>query len=246
MAAVLLMSLLSGLVTTVGGFVVLRIGKLTRHGLAFFLSLAAGIMLTVVVTDLIPAAHRHGGQDAVLWGAVFGFFFMMAMRFVVGAMLRQSPMATGAQFHFLRLGWFITVVMALHDLPEGLAISAGDAIEVKLGVMLAVAIGLHNLPEGMSIAVPLRMAGVPGKKILAIITMAGLFTPLGTLIGLFMFQVTPGLIGMSMAFAAGAMGYVVARDLWPEAWTSSKLVTVGGTTLGSALMFLAHVTHLHG
>lgn len=246
MATVLLMSLLSGLVTTVGGIVVLRIGKLTRHGLAFFLSLAAGIMLTVVATDLIPASYGYGGQKAVWIGVVTGWVFMMGMRYVVGAVLRKSPLADGTQFHFLRLGWFIAVVMALHDLPEGLAISAGDAIAVKLGMMLAVAIGLHNLPEGMSIAVPLRMAGVPGKKILLIITLAGLFTPLGTLLGLLLFQVTPGLIGSSMAFAAGAMGYVVARDLWPEAWTASKLVTLGGTLVGAAMMLLGHFTHLHG
>jgi zinc transporter, ZIP family len=244
MGTVLLMSFVSGMATAVGGWVVLKIGQLTRHGLAFFLALAAGIMVAVICADLIPAAFDNGGVHAVLWGAGTGWLFMMLMRLIVTRVLERSPMARGAQFHYLRLGWFIAVVIALHDLPEGLAIGAGDAVHPDLGLMLALAIGLHNLPEGMSIAVPLRMAGIPGKKIMGIITITGLFTPLGTLMGVLLFQVSPELIGMSMAFAGGAMGYVVARDLWPEAWNSSRLITMGGTIAGAGLLLL--FGHLHG
>ncbi|TCP57721.1 ZIP family zinc transporter [Tumebacillus sp. BK434] len=246
MAQILLVSLLSGLATTLGGLLVLRIGKLTRHGLAFFLALAAGIMLAVVCADLIPASYAGGGANAVLYGVTAGWLFMMVMRRCVTAVLRRSPLAKGASFHYLRLGWFIAVVTALHDIPEGLAIGAGDMLHPELGMLLALAIGLHNLPEGMSIAVPLRMAGIPGKKILGIITLAAFFTPLGTLVGILLFEVSPQLISMSMGFAAGAMGYVVARDLWPEAWHSSKLITAGGTILGAALLLIAGHLHLHG
>ena len=245
MAVVLLMSFLSGMATAVGGWVVLRIGQLTRHGLAFFLSLAAGIMLAVIVHDLIPSAYRSGGEQAVWIGAGAGWLFMMLMRVGVNKVMLQSPLAReAANLHYLRLGWFIAVVIALHDLPEGLAIGAGDAVHPDLGLMLALAIGLHNLPEGMSIAVPLRMAGIPGRKIMAIILLCGLFTPLGTLMGLLLFEVSPELIGVSMAFAAGGMGYVVARDLWPEAWHSSRLITMGGTAAGVMLLLL--FGHLHG
>ncbi|HEU4962416.1 MAG TPA: ZIP family metal transporter [Bacilli bacterium] len=244
MGEILLISLLSGLATTAGGFLVLRIGTLTRHGLAFFLALASGIMLAVVVHDLIPSAYESGGAKAVWYGVGVGWLFMMVMRQGVTRLLERSPLAKGASFHYLRLGWFIAVVTALHDLPEGLAIGAGDAVHPDLGLMLALAISLHNVPEGMSIAVPLRMAGVAGKQILAIITLAGFFTPLGTLFGLWMFEVSPGLIGFSMAFAAGAMAYVVARDLWPESWHSSRLITLGGTVAGAAMLYL--FGHFHG
>jgi ZIP family zinc transporter len=246
MAQILLVSLLSGLATTLGGLLVLRIGKLTRHGLAFFLALAAGIMLAVVVDDLIPASYAGGGANGVMCGVAAGWVFMLVMRRCVTRVLGRSPLAKGASFHYLRLGWFIAVVTALHDMPEGLAIGAGDVLHPELGMLLALAIGLHNLPEGMSIAIPLRLAGIPAKRILAIITLAALFTPLGTLAGLMLFQVTPQLIGVSMAFAAGAMGYVVARDLWPEAWSSSKIITAGGALIGALLLLLAEHFHLHG
>ncbi|MCX7569563.1 ZIP family metal transporter [Tumebacillus sp. DT12] len=244
MGVLMLMSGLAGMATVAGGYVVLKIGQLTRHGLAFFLSLAAGIMLAVVAHDLIPAAVENGGSGFALLGFAAGWLFMMVMRTCVGLVMRRSPLASGEQFHYLRLGWFIAVVIALHDLPEGLAIGAGDAIHPDLGLMLALAIGMHNLPEGMSIAVPLRMAGMPGKQILAMIAVLGLFTPLGTLLGIVLFEMSSYGIGLSMAFAAGAMSYVVGRDLWPEAWISSKWITVSGTLTGAALLLL--FGHLHG
>lgn len=244
MLEILLISLLSGLSTTAGGFTVLRIGTFTRHGLSFFLSLASGIMLAVIIHDLIPSAYQNGGERAIWLGVTTGWLFMLLMRRCVTWILARSPFSQAASFHYLRLGWFIAVVTALHDLPEGLAIGAGDTIHPDLGLMLALAISLHNLPEGMSIAVPLRMAGIPGKRILAIITLAGFFTPLGTLLGLWLFQVSPSMVALSMAFAAGAMAYVVARDLWPESWHASRLITMAGTFAGAALLYL--FGHLHG
>ncbi|MFD2170209.1 ZIP family metal transporter [Tumebacillus lipolyticus] len=246
MAPILVLSLLAGLATTLGGLMVIRIGKLTRHVLAFFLALAAGIMLAVVVVDLIPASHASGGNEAVLYGGAAGWLFMMLLRRCVTFVLRRSPLYEEDSFRYLRLGWYVAVVTALHDIPEGMAIGAGNALHAELGVLLSLAIGMHNLPEGMAIAVPLRLAGISGKRVISIITLAALFTPLGTLVGLLLFDLSPSLIGLSMSFAAGAMGYLVARDLWPEAWHSSKVITVGGSIIGALVMLVAEYFHLHG
>ncbi|CAB3396287.1 ZIP family metal transporter [Kyrpidia spormannii] len=148
------------------------------------------------------------------------------------------------QKHLMRLGWFLAFAIALHDLPEGLAIVAGERVAPSLGAVLALAIALHNVPEGMSIALPLRMAGLSPLMVTAVTVAAGLVTPLGTWMGMNLFQTSPAGVSYALAFAGGAMAYVVARDILPEALEEDWRETFAGIVVGALVIHFAARLHM--
>lgn len=235
-------SFLSGMATPLGGLAAIQMRQVSLRLLALFLGMASGIMITVVVSNLMPASIESGGKQLFLTGFGCGWLFMFLLRIVMTKAMRRTN-ASGSISPYLQMGWFIAVAIALHDLPEGMAIGAGDAVAHQVGVVLALAIALHNIPEGLSIGVPLRMAGVRGWKIIWITLLAGLSTPLGTIISLGLFTVSTSLISLSLAFAAGAMVYVVARDIMPEALQADWPVAAVGIVAGAVLMTLLSGLH---
>ena len=149
-------------------------------------------------------------------------------------------------------GLVLAAAVALHNMPVGMAIGAtfaGDAASAGHGgVLAALIIGLHNLPEGMSIAAPLITGGSRPAGAVAVAAASGIPTILGALLGYSVGAMSPGLLSMSLSFAAGAMLYVVFGELLPESehmWQHklSGLATMLGLLLGLAL--IAGGGHVH-
>ena len=116
----------------------------------------------------------------------------------------------------LRTGYLIFFGIGLHNLPEGIAIGAGFESSPEIGLYIAIAIALHNVPEGLAIAGPLKNANVKNYKIILFALGVGLMTVVGTLISLLIFNITKVFVGGFLAFAAGAMIYVVIEEVVPE------------------------------
>ena len=142
-------------------------------------------------------------------------------------------------------GLVLAAAVALHNMPVGMAIGAtfaGDAASAGHGgVLAALIIGLHNLPEGMSIAAPLLSGGSRPAGAIAVAAASGIPTILGALLGYSVGAMSPGLLSVSLSFAAGAMLYVVFGELLPESedlWRHklSGLSTLLGLLLGLALI----------
>lgn len=129
---------------------------------------------------------------------------------------RQPAFDIGQMANMYYCGLFLAIGIGLHNLPEGLAVGAGYSNSAALGATIALSLALHNIPEGMVTAAPLRVAGVNKWLVIAIATAAGLVTPIGTFIGALLTSISPGFIGISMAFAAGAMIYIVSDELIPQ------------------------------
>lgn len=189
----LLLSLLAGLATFLGAVLALFLpGEASHHGL---MSFSGGVMLVLAAADLLPAAWAQQGAFVALAGTAVG----------VGLLSLAAALPRAARTHpMLHTGRLTALAIALHDLPEGIALAAG-LVSAPLGFSLAIAIGLHNLPEGAATAAPLRAAGVAGWRILLLTLTIGLITPLGTLIGLFWLRVQPDSLGWLLSLAAGAM-----------------------------------------
>lgn len=236
MPQVLLSSLLAGLATVLGGIIVLFLGRPSNRALAFWLGLAAGVMLAVVALDLLPASLEHGTQLSTTAGFACG----MILLGVIGSLLtnkhRNRSKNDRNKESFVHMGILVALGIALHDLPEGLAIGAGFAATEELGTVLAVAIGLHNIPEGIGLSLPLLYGGWKPLQILALCLAVALVTPLGTLLSLALIRLSPQAIALSLAFAAGAMVFVVTDELIPAAHSASRPLTILGITLGFAIM----------
>ncbi|MCF8564924.1 ZIP family metal transporter [Alicyclobacillus tolerans] len=236
-------SFLSGLSTPVGAWIVTRFQRLSREMLALLLGVAGGIMVTVVAVELMPTSIAVGGQRVFWAGAAAGWVFLWLLQKAF-----RHPDDTGGveQQHaeYRKLGWLIAIAISLHDLPEGLAIGAGDAVTHQIGVVIALAIAFHNLPEGMSIGAPLVMAGVSKRRILWSTLLIGMITPLGTMFSIWLFSVSQVFIALSLAFASGTMAFVVAQDILPEAFRHSAWYTSAGAFGGTALMFAISALHM--
>ena len=130
----------------------------------------------------------------------------------------------------------LAIGIALHNLPEGLAIGAGYMNSASLGATIAISLALHNVPEGIATAIPLHMGGMEKWKVVLLVTMAGLMTPLGTFLGAAILQVNANAVSLALALAAGAMIYIVSDELIPQSHEyhshAANLGLVAGFVLG--------------
>ena len=100
----------------------------------------------------------------------------------------------------------------MHNIPEGLAIGSGFDASFKLGLSLAIAIALHDIPEGISMAIPMKNGGMKPGKILLYVFLSGIATGFGAFLGAIIGKISQQII----AFAGGAMLYIVSGELSPE------------------------------
>ncbi|MGI6684743.1 MAG: ZIP family metal transporter [Bacillota bacterium] len=233
----LLVSTITGLATGLGAIVVILIGPLSSKALSALLGFASGIMIAISTINLLPSAIEYGSSYIAGLGFLLGVLLMLFLDSVVPHLhLLQKE---GKNLTFLKMGCFIASGIALHNLPEGLAMGAGFQASEGLGIMIAGAILLHNIPEGMGTAAPLKMSGIKKLHIVGITSLAGLFTPLGTLIGILMFGISPLFISVSMGLAAGAMIYIVSDELIPESHKQHSHSANIGIAFGILLAFFA-------
>lgn len=244
--------LLAGLVSTaLGSLVPTFMGRRVERHLSFMLGLASGVMLALVFTDLMPEAIHAGnlafpdsrfGVTVALFGLILGASGMT----LVDKMLPHQHFINyepGANPRLYRAGVLTALGIALHNLPEGLAIGAGFAHSKELGLTLFIAIALHNFPEGIALGAPLAGCGICRRKVLAIGAMAGLPMALGAFLGAVLGSLSPAAVSLSLGMAAGAMLYIVADELIPESQGSAighsgTYGTVIGSIAGILMIYL--------
>lgn len=234
MAQIVLSSVVAGLATCLGCLIVMLLGHPKEKTLSVLFGVAAGIMLAVVILDLLPSAVEQGSFRQAATGFSIGIIIMLALDLVLSRIYSPGLKGLNGQAFFLKMGYLIASGIALHDLPEGIAITAGYSAQPRLGLLIALAIGLHNIPEGMATAMPLKMGGVPPLKILLVNIVISLFTPLGAFIGLFLIYISPRQIASLLALAAGAMAFIVKNELLPE----SRRRHPNYSSLGAIIGFL--------
>lgn len=116
----------------------------------------------------------------------------------------------------LKAGVIMLIAIALHNLPEGMAIGATGAGNTQTGILIAIIIAVHNIPEGMAISAPLASGGVKGWKTILLTALAGAATVLGAVIGLAVGGISKLASGVCMGLAGGAMLYVTFCEILPQ------------------------------
>lgn len=125
--------------------------------------------------------------------------------------------------------------MALHNFPEGLAIGSGFEASIKLGYSLALAICLHDIPEGIAMGVPMKNGGMQKSKVIFYVIMSGVTTGIGAFFGALVGSISQTIIAICLAFAGGAMLYIVSGELIPE---SNSLYKGKLPVLGNIIGFI--------
>ncbi len=229
MGEIVISSIVAGLATCLGCLIVLLLGNPKERTLSVLFGLAAGIMLAVVVLDLLPSSLEYGSFRQAAMGFSIGVIIMMTLDLLLSRIYSPVNRGMDSKAYFLKMGYLVAMGIALHDLPEGIAIAAGYSAQKHLGLVIALAIGLHNIPEGMATATPLKIGGVTPLNILLLNIAVSLFTPAGAFIGFILLNLSPRHIAMLLAVAAGAMAFIVKNELLPESRRRHpNYSTVGG------------------
>jgi ZIP family zinc transporter len=124
--------------------------------------------------------------------------------------------------NMLRSGMIMLFAIALHNIPEGLALGAAGHYDASLGLALALIIGLHNIPEGMAVSAPLIAGGLSKTKSVVITLIAGSTTVIGAVVGVLIGGISDFAVAISFSIAGGAMLYVVLGEILPQSIVTSK------------------------
>lgn len=219
--------------TTIGGVIGITFKNTSKKFLSFILSFASGLMIAIVCFDLIPEAFHLSSLSTSFLGMIFGILAMIICEILVDK--KFSNQAKFTNNSLLRTGIVVSIGLALHNFPEGLAIGSGFGASLKLGISLAIAICLHDIPEGISMAVPMKNGGMKPAKVIFYVILSGIATGAGALFGAVLGGISQNVIAMCLAFAAGAMIYIVSGELIPE---SNQLYHGRTTAIGNILGLL--------
>lgn len=221
--------------TTIGGIIGVTFKNTSNKFLGFILSLASGLMISIVCFDLIPEALEISGIPLIILGILLGVICMIFCDIVVQKKFHESSVMVKNSNSLLKTGIIVSIGLALHNFPEGLAIGSGFGASIKLGYSLALAILLHDIPEGVSMAVPMKNGGMKISKVIFYVVLSGITTGIGAFFGALIGSISQEIIAMCLAFAAGAMLYIVSGELIPE---SNKLYKGRMNSIGNILGFI--------
>lgn len=241
--------------TALGSGLVFLTREVSRKLLNGLLGFASGVMIAASYWSLLaPAIELSQGLSVPSWfPAAAGFLLGGAFLFGVDKLLPHLHMSQeepeGPKSSWQRSVLLITAI-TLHNIPEGLAVgvafgAAAAGIEeagVGSAVALALGIGIQNFPEGLAVSAPLRREGWKLGKSFMYGQFSGMVEPIAGLIGAAATILMRPILPYALAFAAGAMIYVVAEELIPESKCEghSDVPTIG-VMLGFAVMMLLDV-----
>ena len=220
------------------------------------LGFASGVMIAASVWSLlIPAIEMAGDQGGVVWlpaaaGFLLGMGFLLLLDSLVPHVHLNNEKPEGVKTDPQK-NTMLVLAVTLHNLPEGMAVGvilAGallkdTGITIAGALVLSIGIAIQNFPEGAIISMPLRNTGKSRLESFWYGVLSGVVEPLGALLTLMLAEQVVQILPYLLAFAAGAMIYVVVEELIPESQSGehSKIGTVG-VAAGFVLMMILDVT----
>ena len=213
------------LVTALGSAFVFIFKKPNKTLMDAMLGLASGVMIAASFFSLInPALEMASKLKFVPWIIVTLGFLSGGVFLFCGDKLYDKSGEKNKRTFMLILS------ITLHNIPEGLAVGVAfgsilyglDGASFLTAALLALGIGIQNFPEGAAISIPLKRDGYSSKKAFILGSLSGIVEPISGVIGCLMVQKIKLILPFILAFAAGAMIYVVVQELIPESQTNEK------------------------
>ena len=253
----LIATLFTWFVTAAGSGLVFVFKTINRKVLDSMLGFAAGVMIAASYWSLLaPAIEMAEASGGAPWvPAAVGFLLGGGFLWLVDKLLPHLHLGLPmAEAEGIKTSWhrslLLVLAITLHNIPEGLAVGvAFGALAANLpsasfagAVALALGIGIQNFPEGTSVSVPLRREGMSRLKAFWYGQLSGIVEPIAGVLGAVAVIVMQPILPYALAFAAGAMIYVVVEELIPEAQRESiSDVATVGAMLGFTVMMTLDV-----
>jgi len=244
-------------VTALGAAGVFIAKDISKKTLDVMLGFAAGVMVAASFWSLLaPAIEMSEGKDIPAWvpaaaGFLFGGIFLRGIDKILPHLHLGFPMeeAEGIKTSWQR-STLLVLAITLHNIPEGLAVgvafgavAAGIPYATIAGaIALAIGIGIQNFPEGLAVSLPLRREGMSRFRSFWYGQLSGMVEPIAGIIGAAAVILAQPILPYALAFAAGAMIFVVIEELVPESQRGGNTdLATAGAMIGFALMMVLDV-----
>ncbi len=241
--------------TTLGSAMVFFMRGMNKQIEKLLLGFAAGVMIAASVWSLlIPAIDMAGEMGQIAWipaagGFLGGMAFLLVLDSLIPHLHLESTKPEGVE-STLKKTTMLVLAVTLHNIPEGMSVGVtfagaliGDAGITMAGAFaLAVGIAIQNFPEGAIISLPLRSEGVSKMRSFVYGALSGIVEPIGACVTILLAEQIVSALPVFLAFAAGAMIYVVVEELIPEAQAGehSNIATIG-VAVGFVIMMILDV-----
>lgn len=235
--------------TSLGALPVFFMRRLQGRFESLLLGLSAGVMLGATFFSLLlPGLEQFQLRGASpLMSSIY-----MGIGLISGAVLLLGFHALIPHEHFFKVEantphakrvnqqTLLILAVALHNLPEGLAVGVGIASgDAKLGMTLALAIAFQDLPEGWIVAVGLLTLGLSFGRIFLVTALTGVVEAVGVLLGFGALHLSTAFLAPAFALCAGAMLFVVSHEVIPESHRKGyELEATGGVLVGFIMMMI--------
>lgn len=235
-----ILTTIAGLTTLLGTFIIFinKTNKIIPKALSF----AAGVMITVSITDLIPESFNYINKTfkTIPTLLIIGIFISIGIIISMTIDKYINPKREGELY---KIGVVSMIAIILHNIPEGIITYLSTEANIKLGISLTIAIALHNIPEGISIAVPIYYATKSRAKASLYTLASALSEPLGALLAyLFLSKIINNTImGIILAIVAGIMIQIASYELIPTALKYKNKNIIVYILIGIIFMLLNHL-----
>jgi len=251
----LMATLFTWFLTALGASMVFFFKKIEKKVLNSMLGFAAGVMIAASFWSLLKPSIEMAGESGVQpWlPAVIGFLSGGAFLLLIDKLLPHLHLGLSVdKAEGIKTDWqrsvLLVLAITLHNIPEGLAVGVAfgalaqnpDPGILAGAIVLATGIGLQNFPEGAAVSIPLRREGFSRLKAFNYGQLSGIVEPIAGVLGAWMVLRIEPLLPYALAFAAGAMIFVVVEELIPESQTGHETdySTIGAMLGFSVMMFL--------
>ena len=221
--------------TTLGAAIVFLIkNKINERLQSILLGFASGVMISASMFSLLLPAIEMSNELKLPWipatvGFVGGILFLLLLDMLIPHLHLDSDKPEGINAGFKKTTMLIFAV-TLHNIPEGLAlgislagaISGNTHMTITGALVLALGLAIQNFPEGAVVSTPLLTEGYSKKKSFLAGSLSGIVEPIFAAIAVVLANAISGVLPYFLAFAAGAMIYVVIEELLPESKLKSE------------------------
>ena len=243
-------------VTALGALIVCFFKEMNKKVLCTILGFSAGVMIAASFWSLmVPSLELSKELGYIEWilptlGFIAGGMFVLLSDSFLDKALSKWSKRSSESIASLKRNFMLVSAITIHNIPEGMsigvafgAIASGVSGMTLIGaVMLALGIGIQNFPEGAAVSLPLRSEGYSRLKSFFIGQASALVEPIAAVIGAVLVIYIRSVLPFLLAFAAGAMIIVVARELLPESVKDYKNLSTLGVIAGFIIMMILDVT----
>ena len=235
-------TLFTFLLTTLGASIVFCFKKINKLVIKSLIAISAGIMLAASYFSLLAPAVETGSLLLVVLGFISGGLLLYISDKIFTKILKTKSTN--------KRNLLLMSSITIHNIPEGLSIGVAfasaalglEGVTVLAALGIALGIGIQNIPEGSAVALPLRSNGLSRAKAFILGALSGIVEPIAGVLGVLLILKVQFIMPFLLAFAAGAMIYVIVEELIPDSQDTNRkgLITIL-TILGFCIMMMLDV-----